>query len=424
MTTTWEPRMVVTIRRGPLSADVSVPSQMPVAELVPLLVERLPGPAEGPDAPPRLCRLDASALDPAAGLAHGGVRDGDILTIEEAAQPADRWGVDDFPQAVRRTVDTTVAPWSVADGTAAAAFALALLVAGLTLVVCRWLTAPWEPVIALAATAGATGIALAGVAAVLAAAGCHRYPLMMLGWSCTGVLLAAAGSVTAALAAAGLTGAGQGAGPPAGGPVAAGVIGLAGAVAVLLAPALPRLAATSCGLERQALREALDPVGPARDPATGLPPDLPDRVRRGHDLLLGWTAATSTVVLAVALTQSPVRPLSMALAALLGASLLVRVTRSPCRAGGWLWLAGGLGSLAVVSLSAGTSPLLDDVLTAGPATAVGAGASTVVAIGLVVALIRRAGGRRTEGSRPSRLLTALDQLIQVAVVPLAVLALR
>ena len=73
----------------PVTVDVALPSGSPVGELLPAIVDMVDVPA-GPDAAPRLLRLDTLAgdvLDESLSLRDNGIRDGDVLVLQEAHMP-------------------------------------------------------------------------------------------------------------------------------------------------------------------------------------------------------------------------------------------------------------------------------------------------------------------------------------------------
>ncbi|OYN79190.1 EsaB/YukD family protein [Mycolicibacterium sphagni] len=100
----------VSICTGDREVDVMLPAQLPIAELMPAVVD-LVGGVDVDGADPHLARVGGEMLDPAATLAQQAVPDGDllILTASVRAVPAPRF---DASTAVVAVVDgLTPAPW-------------------------------------------------------------------------------------------------------------------------------------------------------------------------------------------------------------------------------------------------------------------------------------------------------------------------
>jgi type VII secretion integral membrane protein EccD len=100
----------VSICTGDREVDVMLPAQLPIAELMPAVVD-LVGGVDVDGADPHLARVGGEMLDPAATLAQLAVPDGDrlILTASVRAVPAPRF---DASTAVVAVVDgLTPAPW-------------------------------------------------------------------------------------------------------------------------------------------------------------------------------------------------------------------------------------------------------------------------------------------------------------------------
>lgn len=92
----------VSVHAGTAVVDLALPSGMPVAALVPSIVDALRGHGvSGSTAEPyRLSILGSAALDSATTLAQGGVRDGDVLVLSRSATPPPAPRFDDVAEAV------------------------------------------------------------------------------------------------------------------------------------------------------------------------------------------------------------------------------------------------------------------------------------------------------------------------------------
>jgi type VII secretion integral membrane protein EccD len=122
----------LTIISSTLRADLAVPVQIPVAELLSIVVSRLgresadAGAAEGGWV---LQRATEAPLDPSASLAASQLRDGDVLYLRTRAAQLPEVAFDDVLDAVATSVLTRTARWQPGHSMrGAAAFASALLV--------------------------------------------------------------------------------------------------------------------------------------------------------------------------------------------------------------------------------------------------------------------------------------------------------
>src|SRR5271156_5961123 len=107
----------VSINAGTAVVDLVLPAGLPVANLIPEIVEILDG--HGGDrfgdlAAKRyqLSLPGASALPASATLAQNGIRDGAILVLSQPAMPLPAPRYDDAAQAVSATVDAMALPWT------------------------------------------------------------------------------------------------------------------------------------------------------------------------------------------------------------------------------------------------------------------------------------------------------------------------
>jgi ESX secretion system protein EccD len=105
----------VCVHAGTAAVDLAVPAAVPVATLIPSIVDILDGRgAEGSDdlmaRRYQLSRLGSSALHPSTTLAQNGIRDGDVLVLGQSCTgpPAPRY--DDVAEAVSATLDAADRP--------------------------------------------------------------------------------------------------------------------------------------------------------------------------------------------------------------------------------------------------------------------------------------------------------------------------
>lgn len=155
----------LTIISSTLRADLAVPVQIPIAELLSIVVSRLgreaadAGAAEGGWV---LQRATEAPLDPSASLAASQLRDGDVLYLRTRAAQLPEVAFDDVLDAVATSVLTRTARWQPAHTTrTAVAFASVLLVyvLGTALVI----GPSWGPSISITG-AGAALLVLAATA--------------------------------------------------------------------------------------------------------------------------------------------------------------------------------------------------------------------------------------------------------------------
>jgi type VII secretion integral membrane protein EccD len=105
----------VSVNAGNAVVDLVLPAGLPVAELVPEIVDILDGHggdsfSDQPAKRYQLSLLGSSALPASATLAQNGIRDGEILVLSESAIPLPDPRYDDVADAVSATVDAIARP--------------------------------------------------------------------------------------------------------------------------------------------------------------------------------------------------------------------------------------------------------------------------------------------------------------------------
>jgi len=331
----------VTVLAPHTRVDLAMPADVPVAELVPMLTERLvrlpangPSHAHGPRLPEVWCLAGAagSELPADATLGALGVLDGDLLRLRpRSAAPAPPV-FDDPVDAVARADEhgrppLAMRPWAshaaqraalavallaapgaavsvaAARGTDAAPNPAAALVGGATAVLALWLAA-------LAARRGGVAAAPLALAAVGLAA--------VTGWAAVPgepgpahlLVVVALGGITAAvalvmlrvgvallvalIAASALAGVALAVATLLGGS-SAGVAASAAAVALAVGPLLPRLSARLAGLPPPVIVADFRELLQADDRGVQQPEELFDRTGLTHDYLAGMVAAAAAV---------------------------------------------------------------------------------------------------------------------------------
>lgn len=164
----------VTVAAGDRRADLGIPGQVSVAEVVPGLARTL-GVLDVLTAHGGywLVRTDGTALDPARSLLAEGVVDGDVLTLEVGAERPEPRVYDDVVEAVADAVEGLYQPWSPRDSALTAAWAAgALLLAVAALLLGGDPSSPVPPLVAglSAVLVLVTGAVVARVGAVPEAA--------------------------------------------------------------------------------------------------------------------------------------------------------------------------------------------------------------------------------------------------------------
>ncbi|MBS4728893.1 type VII secretion integral membrane protein EccD [Mycobacterium sp. SM1] len=155
----------VSVYADAVQVDLALPAAVPVAVLIPAIVDILAGgdgrgtgrPAEAVPAGYQLSRPGVPALDASATLAQSGVRDGAVLVLTRCTTelPAPRF--DDAAEAVGATLKRVAHPWTRRTGVLTAAVSASWLAGSGALVLIRNAHAAAVPVAATAA-----GVALLG----------------------------------------------------------------------------------------------------------------------------------------------------------------------------------------------------------------------------------------------------------------------
>lgn len=305
----------VALHADAVHADLALPAGLPVAVLIPSIVDLLAArgggrPSAATGTPYRLSRLGEAALDVSKTLAQQAIRDGTVLLLTRGAGAAPAPRFDDPAEQVSAAVRARRRTWTPRAGR-------------------------------LAAAVTATG--LAGVAGFVAVPGGPGAP---------NALLAATAAASVSVATVRLGGCG--------GPVMTAVCGLAAlaavAAAVLVATGVPPqligavTAAVAVGLLRAAARVSVAVGGLARP--SGGTADGAARAARVANLLTGLVAACSAATVlgvlgAAAGTPDLPRWAGVALAAASGAALLLQARRHTDRAQIAALLAGGVSTLGM-----------------------------------------------------------------------------
>ena len=417
--------------------DLAVPTAVPLAALLPGIVSF----AEQDGAAPHgwaLSRLDGARLDPGAGLAVAGVREGELLLLHPAHQTVGEPLYDDVVEVLGK--DAAESGWSARDTRVAGAVlgTLAVLgavwsavtvgspLAGILLGVLTLLLLGGGAALAHAAGDVPAGTLLGALAAVTGAA----FGVVLLGPPVGAAHVVVAAAVVVLVAATGpaLVDGGDavflGLGLTA-------LLALLGGALVLLTGATPaRAAAVAAPLALAlttvtptlALRLSRIPRPPLPRTAADLA-DVPgqleldrvlDRVRRARALLSGLVAGcyAAAALGVVTLTTDTTGPWPAVLAAVLTVLLLLRARLFRHRA----QVAAPLAAVAVILVAA-----------VGAVTASGAGGVVRLAVVPLIALVLGGvacavavrSGRRPPGARLSRGLDVLETLLLLAVVPVA-----
>ncbi|WP_375019901.1 type VII secretion integral membrane protein EccD [Actinomadura sp. 21ATH] len=343
----------VTVAGPRRRADLVLPGGVPVAVLLPRLMEICVPDRDGADpAAWRLARLDGRPVAAAESLEAAGVADGEVLMLHPRSVRVRPAEVEDVRGAVEDHVDGSVPLWGPRT---TLAFALVMAAAGplAAAAAAGWATA-WDLPAGTAAGRAACALA-AALAAVAAAWTCGDRPVLgriMAGAGClwgglaaalAGTALAGAAPVPAALGALAATGALAAAGLawarlPAALPFVSGTAVLVGAAGVLStgaligAPAqgvrvtavllvlavgaLPRAAMTLGGLagaDQRAREHGRIPAG-----------QVDERLRTTEDLLIGALAGLGTGAVLTLLVLAAGGPRDQVLAAVAAAALVLR----------------------------------------------------------------------------------------------------
>ncbi len=275
----------VSVHTGREFVDLTLPSGMPLAELLPRLcdiVDRVGGPRT--DWPRRLHTPGGDALDPAKTLSDSGIRDGDILVLSASEPPAPPRVTRDAAQRLARAATAETASW---DGRTAALLIATVLAgtAGLT---------------ALSGTPGAPHLLLAASAAGGTAAVAARLSQCrtLFAGLASGAALTAAAALCATILAAD--------------PHRAGVMLAVLAVAILVSAT--RVTLTVCGLTRAAAADLTVEVAPAAGAESAAVDCLAAIV----------SGAAGAAAIGVVIAAAAGGPLDCALGAMVSAAVLLR----------------------------------------------------------------------------------------------------
>jgi type VII secretion integral membrane protein EccD len=420
-------------------ADVCLPSDVPVAELVPMLMELLGTPATPDDRPVpwRLTGAGGGPLPPGATLDELGVLDGELLRLGPAAPPPPAPVFDDPVDALA----ALAAPAAEPDRTHGAVVVLLGLVPAATLLLggvrtgsFLWTAVAVGGVFAAASIVHAARLGRDDLPAALLPALCAVPPATAAGWAAApgpgagSVLLAAvAAGVAAALgqvavrtAAAPLIGVAAAAVPTAaaaavhlrfGLPVHT-IAAVTAAVALCVGPLLPRLVLWLAGLPRPVVPTDAATLTAADDGADLLAPaELAARSRLAHRELAGLSGGCA-VIAAVAgpLAAGGGSPAwaGPALAAGVAVVLLLRARGFADPATARVHLVAGTG--AAVALLAGVA------VTLGPA---GHLAGALVLLGGTAAVVLRLGRPGAASPVARRAVDAVEAALTAATLPLA-----
>jgi type VII secretion integral membrane protein EccD len=118
----------VSVNAGNAIVDLVLPAGLPVAELVPGIVDILNGHGGDRFGDPsakryQLAQPGSSALPASATLAQSGILDGEILVLSQSPTPLPDPRYDDVADAVSATIDATARPWTDQPAQVAAAVA-------------------------------------------------------------------------------------------------------------------------------------------------------------------------------------------------------------------------------------------------------------------------------------------------------------
>lgn len=341
----------VCVHRGAAAIDVALPAEIPVAVLIPSIVDMLDG-DDGHDHGPARYRLSVPGepeLDPSTTLAQNRVRDGTVLmlTRREAPTPAPRHV--DTATAVAAAVEAAAQHGdgrSVARFGGVAAAIAAAGVGGLALIRDSFAEPAGEAAatVAVLASAGLLALGLATVAhrAYRDAAAGLTLGVIATAFAAVAGFVAVPGppgvaNVLLAAAAVGVTAAtsmrvsGCGTTTLTAMSCCAVVIAAA-ALAGVIGPAPPQSVASAAGLASLALlgaaaRASIAVVGLSPDAADAEPDVVPRKAIRAGAVLTGLLAglsASASLGAVVTVLVAPARPACLALGALTGALLLLR----------------------------------------------------------------------------------------------------
>jgi type VII secretion integral membrane protein EccD len=417
--------------------DLALPTGVPLAGLLPAIVGYAEQDLGAPDGW-ALSRLDGTRLDPAAGLAAFGIREGELLLLHPAQDSVGRPLYDDVVEVLGEA--NAEAGWGTRDTRAICAGLAALAVlgaawtgyvtgtplAGILLGVLALLLFGGGALLAHGPGDLPAGTLLAALAAVVGGTA----GVVLLGPPLGAAHLVLAAAVLILVAAAG--------GPALGGGdavfLALGVIGLLallGGLLVLLVPATPARAAAvvaplalaaTTAMPTLALRLSRIPRPPLPRTATDLAEvpgqleleQVQQRVRRARSLLTGLLLGcyTATALATVVLATDTGSAWPGVLAAILGALLLLRGRLFRHRA----QVAAPLLAAAVV-FAAGLHAATTTWASNGTLL-LGAVAPVALLLAAVAGGFGRWGGRRPLNPRLARGLDLLESVLLLSVVPI------
>jgi type VII secretion integral membrane protein EccD len=327
------------------SVDVALPADVPVADLVPMVLELVGEPAPG--SPPRPWRLSGAAggaLPVGATLAQLGVLDGELLRIAPVGAAPAPPVFDDPVDALadtanpvgsirRRTVGTLVVGLAVAasallSGGGTVAAVVAAIAAGAAVTVVARSTGD-RSVALITALAAVPLAAVAGWALLPGAGGAVRLLLAAL----LAGIVAGAGQVALRVVAPALVGVAMAAVPVVLGCVAVSVFGTpptativaVGALTVVAGPVLPRAALRLSGLPRPVVPADSGELAGADRAADVLPPDeLAERADLARGYLAGLVGGAAVVAAVGTVIAATTGWPGVALAAVTAATLGLR----------------------------------------------------------------------------------------------------
>jgi len=426
----------VTLSAPTTRVDLAVPSGVPVATFLPVLLARLGSAGEVGSSGWSLRSVDGRALDVGATLDGNGVRDGDVLVVQPANSPVDPPLFDDVVELVGR--EAVRDRWTADDRRLLAAVAAVLAgliaLAGLAFSAGRRAPRLEAPGLGLAAAmvlllAGfafgrvlhdrAAGVVTASMAGPFAALGAALFVSggdegLRLLVGCGALLLVAsvlplvaADAVAGGYAIAALLAAVGGVLTLAGAGDVTRVAAAVGPLAIAVPSVLPSLALRLARVPRPATTSGED--------ADADPDDLDQacvlaRVTAARALLTGATAGAAAIAVAgcVVLALSA-NAAARGLAVVLAALVLSRSRLYAARGHVLVVASAGVVSVAAVAVTA--------LLTwRGAAVFIGVGAAAAVTVAAFVAL---AAGRWRSSPRQRRLVDVAEALALAAVVPLA-----
>ena len=188
----------VSVHCGSAVVDLALPSGLPVAALMPSIVDILNHGDDGVDAKRyRLSLPGAASLNPSKTLAQHGIGDGAVLILSESSMPPPAPRHDDAAEVVSATLDATARPWGGQAARLTGATAASVLTGAGALALVRnrlWYGPSQELDLTAAAAAVAGSVAL--LFAVIAYRAC-REPVAGLALSLIAVALAAVAGLLA-----------------------------------------------------------------------------------------------------------------------------------------------------------------------------------------------------------------------------------